>query len=35
MWITLYNFRTAEDYEKIIAKAEKLEKYDFIWYIKK
>ena len=26
---------TAEDYEKIIAKAEKLEKYDFSWYIKK
>ena len=26
---------TAEDYEKIIAKAEKLEKYDFSWYITK
>jgi hypothetical protein len=26
---------TAEDYEKIIAKAKKLEKYDFTWYIKR
>lgn len=26
---------TAEDYEKIIAKAKKLEKYDFFWYIQR